>query len=153
MVPHARLATCSVRSEENQENSLVKCVAGPGMGYGAHILPFLLHAEATAMRATCCQMCFAMERKSVWPTLVAVTRLDLSGNAISDAGAAALAAQIQVCSRVVMVLVALHSALQLDKVVMRRFQRNSAVQPSHVTNELWCVLAHAVHSLDPCWLL
>jgi hypothetical protein len=68
------------------------------MGYGADIAPLLLHAEATAMRATCVQMCYAIERVPVWPTPVAaLTRLDVSGNAIGDAGAAALAVQLQVC--------------------------------------------------------
>ena len=92
----ARLATSSFRSEENQDNAFVRFVAGPGMGYGADIAPFLLHAEATAMRASCVQMCFAIERQSVWPTPAAVTRLDLSENAIGDAGAAALAVHLQV---------------------------------------------------------
>ena len=99
MVPAARLATSRFRSEENQENAFVRFVAGPGMGYGADIAPFLLHAEATAMRATCVQMSYAVERIRAWPQPVALTRLDLSGNCIGDAGAAALAAQVQVCLR------------------------------------------------------
>ena len=69
----------------------------PRMGYGADIAPFLLHAEATAMRATCVQMSYAVERIRAWPQPVALTRLDLSGNCIGDAGAAALAAHVQVC--------------------------------------------------------
>ncbi len=96
MVPGARLATSSFRSEENQDNAFVRFVAGPGMGFGADIAPFLLRAEATAMHASCVQMCFAIERHSVWPTPTALTRLDLSGNAIGDIGAAALAVQLQV---------------------------------------------------------
>jgi hypothetical protein len=68
------------------------------MGYGADITPFLLHAEATAMRATCVQMCHAIERVPVWPTPVALTRIDLSCNVIGNVGAAALAAQLQVRS-------------------------------------------------------
>ncbi len=85
------LQTGSFRSEANQENACVKCVAGPGMGYGAHITPFLLHAEATAMRATCVQMCHAIQRRCGWPIPVAVIQLDLHENDIGDAGAAALA--------------------------------------------------------------
>ena len=96
MIPAARLATGRFRSEENQENAFVRFVAGPGMGYGADIAPCLLHAEATAMRATCVQMSYAVERIRAWPEPVALTRLDLSGNCIGDAGAAALAAQVQV---------------------------------------------------------
>ena len=96
-VPGARLATRSFRSEANQEaNAFVRFVAGPGMGYGAHIAPFLLHSEATAMRASCVQMCFAIERTSVWPRLAALTRLNLPRNKIGDVGAAALAVQLQV---------------------------------------------------------
>jgi thiosulfate reductase cytochrome b subunit len=97
VVPVARLATSSFRSEKNQENACVRFVAGPGMGYGAVIAPLLCHAEATAMRAACVQMCYAIERGPVWPTpAAAVTRLDLSSNAIGNAGAIALAAQLQV---------------------------------------------------------
>ncbi len=96
MVPAARLATGRFRSEANQDNACVRFVAGPGMGYGADIAPFLLHAEATAMRATCVQMCHAIERVPAWPTPVALTRIDLSCNVIGNAGAAALAAQLQV---------------------------------------------------------
>jgi hypothetical protein len=96
MEPGSRLAASSFRSEENQENACVRFVAGPGMGYGADIAPFLLLSEATAMRATCVQMCHAIERRSVWPTPVALTRLDLSSNVIGDAGVAALAAQLKV---------------------------------------------------------
>ncbi len=97
MIPAARLTTSHFRSEENQENAFVRFVAGPGMGYGADIAPLLLHAEATAMRATCVQMSNAVERIRAWPKPVALTRLDLSGNRIGDAGAAALAAHVQVC--------------------------------------------------------
>jgi hypothetical protein len=67
------------------------------MGYGADIAPLLLHAEATAMRAACVQMCYAIERVPVWPTPGAAVMLDLSNNAIGDAGAVALAASLQVC--------------------------------------------------------
>ncbi len=67
------------------------------MGYGADIAPFLCHAEATAMRAVCVQMCSAIERTPEWPIpAAAVTKLDLSHNMIGDAGTAALAAQLQV---------------------------------------------------------
>ena len=97
VVPDARLATSSFRSEDNQENAFVRFVAGPGMGYGADIAPLLLHAEATAMRAACVQMCYAIERVPEWPTPTALTRLDLYGNAIGNVGAAALAARLQVC--------------------------------------------------------
>ena len=122
MVPAARLATSRFRSEENQENAFVRFVAGPGMGYGADIAPFLLHAEATAMRATCVQMSYAVERIRVWPKPVALTRLDLSGNCIGDAGAAALAAQVQVCFLYFVISrgvcwYGFHSVLQLDKMV------------------------------------
>jgi hypothetical protein len=97
VVPGARLAMTSFRSEENQENAFVRFVAGPGMGYGADIAPLLCHAEATAMRAACVQMCYAIERVPVWPSpAAALTRLDVSSNAIGDAGAALLAAQLQV---------------------------------------------------------
>jgi hypothetical protein len=97
VVPGARLATSRFRSQENQENAFVRFVAGPGMGYGADIAPLLLHTEATAMRATCVQMGYAIERVAVWPTPVAALWwLDLSGNTIGDAGAAALAAELQV---------------------------------------------------------
>jgi len=97
VVPGARLASSRFRSEDNQANAFVQFVAGPGMGYGADIAPFLCHAEATAMRAVCVQMCYAIERVPEWPTPVAaVTKLTLSSNAIGDAGAVALAAQLQV---------------------------------------------------------
>jgi hypothetical protein len=96
VVPGARLAKSRFRAEENQENNFVRFVAGPGMGYGADIAPFLLHAEATAMRAVCVQMCYAIERVPAWPTPSVLTRLDLSRNKIGDAGAAALAARLQV---------------------------------------------------------
>ena len=99
MEPDARLATSSYRSEDNQENAFVKFVAGPGMGYGVDIAPLLLHAEASAMRATCVQMCYAIERAPLWPAPGALTRLDLSYNGIGDTGAAALAAQLQVRRR------------------------------------------------------
>ncbi len=67
------------------------------MGYGADVAPFLCHAEATAMRAVCVQVCYAIERVPGWPTPAAArTKLDLSCNQIGDAGAAALAAQLQV---------------------------------------------------------
>ena len=98
MAPGARLATSSFRSEDNRENAFVRCVAGPGMGYGADIAPFLWHAEATAMRAACVQMCYAIERVPVWPAPSALTGLYLSFNAIGDTGAAALAARLQVRS-------------------------------------------------------
>jgi hypothetical protein len=143
VVPEARLATCSFRSEENKENSWVKFVAGPGMGYGAHIAPFLLHSEATALRASCCQMCCAIERTAVWPTLVAVTRLDLSGNAIGEAGAAALAAQLQV--RVSpgwrwRVFVAPRSAFALDNVwYCNGCRATTPPKPLNVTDEPVCV--------------
>jgi hypothetical protein len=75
VVPVARLATRSFRSEENQENAFVRFVAGPGMGYGADIAPLLLHTEATAMRATCVQMSYAIERVPAWPTPAALTTL------------------------------------------------------------------------------
>jgi hypothetical protein len=98
VVPRARLASSRFRSEDNQANAFVRFVAGPGMGHGADIAPLLLHAEATAMRAACVQMCYAIERGSVWPTpAAAVTRLDLSRNRIGDAGAVALAAPLEVC--------------------------------------------------------
>jgi hypothetical protein len=97
VVPAARLATSRFRFEDNQENAFVRFVAGPGMGYGADIAPLLLHAEATAMRATCVQMSYAIERIRAWPTPAALTRLDLSDNAIGDAGAVALAQGLQVC--------------------------------------------------------
>ncbi len=74
----------------------MRFVAGPGMGFGADIAPFLLLAEATAMRATCVQMCYSIERVPVWPAPPALTFLDLSENAIGAAGAAALAARLQV---------------------------------------------------------
>ncbi len=96
MVPADRLGLNSFRSLDNQLNRFVDYVAGPGRGYGADIASFLCHAEATAMRATCVQMCHAIEHVPVWPTPVALTRLDLSENAIGDVGAVALAAQLQV---------------------------------------------------------
>jgi hypothetical protein len=97
VVPGARLATERFRSEDNQANAFVRFVAGPGMGYGADIAPFLFLAEATAMRAVCVQMCYAIERMPEWPTPAAAVKwLDLSSNAIGDAGAVALAAQLQV---------------------------------------------------------
>ena len=68
----------------------MRFVAGPGMGYGAHIAPFLWHAEATVMRATCVQMCYAIERIFAWPTPVAATALLLGGNHIGAIGAAAI---------------------------------------------------------------
>jgi hypothetical protein len=98
--PLARLATGKFRSEDNQANAFVRFVAGPGMGYGADIEPLLCHAEATAMRAACVQMCYAIERVPVWPIPAApLTQLDLSGNSIGDAGAAAWAdlLQVRVC--------------------------------------------------------
>ncbi len=53
------------------------------------------------LRAACVQMCHAIERVLVGPTPAAVvTRLDLSSNAIGDAGAVALAALLQVCCEV-----------------------------------------------------
>jgi hypothetical protein len=97
VVPGARIAASRFRSEGNQANDFVRFVAGPGMGYGAEIAPLLCHAEATAMRAVCVQMCYAIERVPGWPTPAAVTKLDLSGNAIGDVGAVSLAAQLQVC--------------------------------------------------------
>ncbi len=96
VTPIARLATSRFRSEANLENAFARFVAGPGMGYGADIAPFLCHAEATAMRAACVQMCYAIERTPRWPAPAAVTRLDLSFNSIGNAGAAALAAHLQV---------------------------------------------------------
>ena len=97
VVPGARLATTRFRSEDNQANAFVRFVAGPGMGYGADVAPLLCHAEATAMRAVCVQMCYAIERMPEWPTpAAAVTKLNLSYNDIGDAGAVALAAQLQV---------------------------------------------------------
>ena len=97
VVPGARLAPFLFRSEDNQANSFVRFVAGPGMGYGADIAPLLCHAEATAMRAVCVQMCYAIERVPGWPTpAAAVTRLNLSSNAIGDAGAVALASLLEV---------------------------------------------------------
>ncbi len=99
--PLARVATSRFRSEDNQANAFVRFVGGPGMGYGADIAPLLCHAEATAMRAACVQMCHAIERVPRWPTPVAaVTRLSLSRNRIGDAGAVALAAQLLVCYHV-----------------------------------------------------
>ncbi len=96
VVPCSRLATSRFRSEHNQANAFVRFAAGPGMGYGADIAPFLCYAEATAMRATCVQMSYAIERTTVWPAPAALTRLDMSGNAMGDAGAVALATSLQV---------------------------------------------------------
>ncbi len=99
VAPIARLAPSRFRSEDNQANALVRFVAGPGMGYGADIAPLLCHAEATAMRAACVQMCHAIECVPVWSTpAAAVTRLDLSSNAIGNAGAVAMASVLQVHS-------------------------------------------------------
>ena len=111
MVPESRLATRSFRAEENQENALVRFVAGAGMGYGAPIAPFLLLSEATAMRATCVQMCHAIERRPGWPTPVAVNQLVLCRNAIGNAGATALAALLQVRPAAVIHLELRHNAI------------------------------------------
>jgi hypothetical protein len=99
VAPHSRLAACSVRSEHNRCQAFVNLVAGPGMGYGAYVAPFLLHCDATAMRAACVQMCHAIERVPAWPTPVALRTLDLSDNPIGDAGALALAASLRVRQR------------------------------------------------------
>ena len=99
MAPDSRLASCSVRSKHNRCQAFVNLVAGPGMGYGAYVAPFLLHCDATAMRAACVQMCHAIERVPVWPTPAALRTLELSYNPIGDAGASALAASLRVRQR------------------------------------------------------
>ncbi len=131
VVPAARLATSRFRSEDNQENAFVQFVAGPGMGYGADVAPLLTHAEATAMRAACVQMCHAIERVPVWPSpAAALTRLDLSGNAIGDAGAKALAAYLQVRRRLCDCY-GLHGVLQLGRKALPRLQCNNTVKPQY----------------------
>ncbi len=96
VAPHARLVASSLRFEEYTRNAFVNFVAGPSMGYGACVAPFLLHSDATAMRAVCVRMCRSIERVAAWPTPVALRTLDLSDNSIGDAGSVALAASLRV---------------------------------------------------------
>jgi hypothetical protein len=114
----------------------------------------LCHAEATAMRAACVQMCYAIERTPVWPTPAAVTRLHLYGNAIGNAGAAALAALLQVrthlcmCVFVVMVFV-WPCAVQLNTdgvaaAAVKRQGRRAGVERLRRRTSVFLVCTHIV---------